>query len=296
MTILAADRVSVRIGRRELLRDVSVGVGSGEVVGLVGPNGAGKTTLVRVLAGLTRAARGTVAFRGVDVSSSGFRGANTRELAYLAQGALCHWPLTVEHVVMLGRLPHAGSLRRTGEVDRIAVEKALAETDLGHLRSRRIDTLSAGERSRVMLARALSTEPAVLLADEPIAALDPGHQLDVMTLLRHLALRGVGILVVVHDLILAARFCDRLVLLHRGCVVAEGRPDVVLTERVLADTYGVEVRLWQVDGVCGVIPWRRRPAMPSVEDRGVVRTDADVPAVCSLTDGGFQVPRPVSAA
>lgn len=257
MSLMGVERVSMRVGETYLLRDVSLSIDAGELVGLIGPNGAGKTTLLRIMAGLRRSDDGTVTLQGT-VLRRDRESAVARQLAYLAQGAVCHWPLTVERVVMLGRLPHAGDLGRIGPADRAAVETAIEETDLGHVRFRRVDSLSAGERARVMLARALSTEPRLLLADEPIAALDPGHQLDVMSSLQRLAQRRlVGVVVVLHDLGLAARFCRRLILLHHGCVMADGTPEEVLTERSLAKVYGVEARLLHDGGVRVVMPWRR---------------------------------------
>src|SRR5690606_2971714 len=171
---------------------------------------------------------GRLAWRGAPYASIGRRELATR-LGYLEQHAAVHWPLRVDTVVALGRLPHRGR-GGAGEADHAAVREAAALCGVGHLLERRVTSLSAGERMLVALARLLAGRPEAALADEPVAALDPRHQLLIMGTLRDLARkRGLGALVVLHDLGLAARFCDRLILLHEGRVAAEGVPVEVLT-------------------------------------------------------------------
>ena len=179
------------------------------------------------------------------------------KVAYLAQGGAVHWPLTVERIVALGRLPRLSAFERISEVDREATEAAMARTDVSHLRDRSVTTLSGGERARVMIARALAGEPQVLLADEPVAALDPYHQLQVMEFLAEFAEDGAAVLVVLHDLTLAARFCDRLVLIDAGRPVAEGPPEEVLSAENLRETYHVEAELGRRQGEPFVVPWSR---------------------------------------
>jgi iron complex transport system ATP-binding protein len=255
MTLLGASDVSVAFNGHKVVDRVSVTLARGELVGLIGPNGAGKTTLIRTLAGVLAPTAGTVRFDGRPIADMPRREL-ARRLAYMAQGADCHWPLTVERVVALGRLPHLAPWQRPGEDDRRAIRAALEAADMTGFAGRRATSLSAGERARALLARALAVEPAALLADEPVAALDPGHQLDLMTLLHRRARDGAAVVVVLHDLSLAARFCHRLVLLHRSRVLAEGAPETVLTAATLAEAYGIEALIGRQDGEPYVVPWR----------------------------------------
>ena len=227
-------------------------------MGVIGPNGAGKTTLLRVLANLRPPDSGRVLYDGASASQLGPT-TLARHLAYLAQGTTVHWPLTVEHLVGLGRLPYRRLWRQDTSADARAVTAALRATETETLRHRTLATLSGGERMRVLLARALAVEAAALVADEPIAALDPYHQLQVMEVLRETARRGTLVVVVLHDLTLAARFCDRLVLLDAGCVVADGAPDVVLSAANLTRVYRVTVVRDTHDCALYVVPWTRHP-------------------------------------
>ena len=264
--LLAVEGLRVALGGRPVVDGIDLDVAAGEMVGLIGPNGAGKTTLVRAAAGLLAPEAGGVAVAGRPIGEHPRR-ALARLLAYLPQGAECHWPVTVARVVALGRLPHLGPWRRPSPGDDAAIGRALAAAEVAHLAGRRVDALSAGERTRVMLARALATEPRLLLADEPVAALDPYHQLHVMELLRRRAGEGAGVLVVLHDLALAARFCDRLVLMRAGRRLAEGPPEAVLTEERLAEAYAVEATYGRRDGALYLLPWRRLDGRRAAEDR-----------------------------
>ncbi|MEP5764940.1 MAG: ABC transporter ATP-binding protein [Halieaceae bacterium] len=246
MSVLRAKDIAVSFAEVDVLRQVSLTVASGEVVGLIGPNGAGKTTLLKVMANLLAADAGSVSLNEqplADVTEM----QRSRELAYLAQGAPAHWPLQVEKVVELGRIPHRAWWQGLADDDRSAVEQAMANAEVEHLRERLVTTLSGGERTRVLLARVFATQPQIILADEPVASLDPYHQLHVMQLLRDHARAGGGVLVVLHDLNLAARFCDRLVLLHEGRLQCEGPVRNVLENPVLADAYGVQVDIAEQD-------------------------------------------------
>ncbi len=251
---IAARGLVVRFGERAALAGVDCDLVSGALVGLVGPNGAGKTTLLRVLAGLQRADAGEARYDGLGLAALG-RAALARRVAYLAQSGLSHWPLRVDHVVALGRLPHRRPFSPPSAADRAAVEAALAAAEVVALRDRPIGTQSGGERARALLARALAVEADMLLADEPIAALDPLHQLRAMALLRAAARKGAGVVAVLHDLTLATRFCDRLIVLAEGRVVADG-PPAALTDEVLAEAYGVTARRGEHDGEAFVVPWR----------------------------------------
>ena len=194
----------------------------GEMVGLIGPNGSGKTTLLRILANLRTPEAGRVRYAGRTAAEVGAREL-ARQIAYLAQGGAVHWPMRVEALVALGRLPHRRPFQGLDAADRDAIEQAMIAADVVALRGRTMGQVSGGERMRILLARALAVDAPMLLADEPIAALDPLHQLQVMELLRTTARNGRGVIVVLHDLALAARFCDRLVLLAQGGILVEGR-------------------------------------------------------------------------
>lgn len=255
-TLLEAREVGVRLERRPVLEAVSFALRAGECVGLIGPNGAGKTTLLRVLARLLAPATGRVLFAGQSLEQVPARQL-ARDLGYLAQGAPAHWPLTVETLVTLGRTPYLHWWRGAGGEDQAAVERALQMADVQHLRERRVDTLSGGERLRVLLARVFATAPRLILADEPIAALDPYHQLHIMELLREHAHRGGAVVAVLHDLNLAARFCDRLVLMDAGHIAASGSVAEVLSDRHLRQVYGIEAHVFDHAGEHFVLPLRR---------------------------------------
>ncbi|WP_456237108.1 ABC transporter ATP-binding protein [Arenibaculum pallidiluteum] len=238
-------------GGSAILSGLDLSVRPGELLGLVGPNGAGKSTLLRVLAGIEPPTAGAVLYDGARSVGGP---ALARRLAYLPQGGEVNWSVTVEDAVALGRLPHRGLDTAR---DAAAIAAAMAATGVAALKDRRIDTLSGGERMRTLLARALAVEAEILLADEPIAALDPASQLDAMALLRRLARAGTGVVAVLHDLSLAVRWCDRLVLMATGSVVAEGAPSAVLDARNLAEIFGIEALRTEWEGQPVVVPWRR---------------------------------------
>lgn len=255
--------LTVRIRGRAILSKVDIAAAPGELVGLIGPNGAGKSTLLSVLARLRAPDGGTVTYDGLPAGTVDTR-ALARRLAMLAQSGRVDWPLTVERVVALGRLPHAGRFG-TGDPgrDRAAIRRAMRAADVERLADRPVDTLSGGERTRVLVARALAVEAEMLLADEPVAALDPYHEIEVMELLAGTVRDGAGVVVVLHDLTLAGRFCDRLVLLKDGRVIASGPPGAVLTDALIAEAYGVSALLGAHEGAPFVLPWRRLPRDPT---------------------------------
>ena len=210
----------------------------GELTALVGPNGAGKTTLMRALAGLIPTTRGRIVLKDRPLHDFTSR-ERARSIAYLPQGNVFHWPLDVAAVVALGRHPHADPFAPLSGTDRAAVAHALAATQTEELAQRPVTTLSGGERARVALARVLATEADILFADEPTAALDPRHQLVVMGLLRGIARRGGAVLAILHDLALAARFCDRVVVMQQGRIVADAPPGEALDDARLAAVFGI---------------------------------------------------------
>ncbi len=223
---------------RILLNRVSLQVNAGEIVGIIGANGAGKSTLLKVLAGIKPAQSGRVLLMGQDANSQSAL-QRARLQSYLEQRPVLHWPMRVQQVVALARLQFGDGELAAGAN---AVAQALAATGMGDFSQRDFQQLSEGEKLLVNLARVLASEPRLLLADEPTAALDPAHQQRVMQLLRQRAQDGKGVLVVLHDLTLAARYCDRLLLLHEGAVIAEGSPAAVLSRANLQ-------RAFQIDAV-----------------------------------------------
>jgi iron complex transport system ATP-binding protein len=246
--MLRARALTLSLDERQLLGDVDLDCKPGEVLGLVGPNGAGKSTLLKLLAGLVAPSAGTIALGDTPLGALSAN-ARARAIAYLPQEGEIAWPIGVDALVALGRLPHGDNADEH-------VLRALGRVDGLHLRSRRADKLSAGERARVLLARAFTVEATVLLADEPAAALDPLHQLQVMAALKAEAKMGRAVLVVLHDLTLAARFCDRLALLDKGKLIAADTPALVLTEARLDKVFGIHAHAGTHDGEIFVLPWR----------------------------------------
>ncbi|WCO68258.1 heme ABC transporter ATP-binding protein [Iamia majanohamensis] len=231
--LVAAD-VEVTLGGAPVLRGVDVRAGAGEVVALVGPNGAGKSTLLGALAGDLAPSAGTVAIGGRPVDGwDGLELARTR--AVLPQQATVTFPFSVREVVEMGRAPWVA---HDGDPDGAAVvDAALRATEVGHLATRRVPSLSGGERARVAMARVLAQQTPVVLLDEPTAALDLHHQELVLDLARRRAGAGVAVVVVLHDLGLAAAHADRVVVLRDGLVVADGPPAAVLDAALLSDVY-----------------------------------------------------------
>ena len=256
MVTIACGGLSVRLGGRRVLESVSLKVAPGVLVGVIGPNGAGKSTLLRAMLGLVQPDAGGVTIDGSPIGMLP-RQELARRVAYLPQGQTIHWPLSVERLVSLGRLPHLAPMSRMADRDRAAIERALMRTDVAQFRDRVATELSGGERARVMLARALAVEARGLIVDEPLASLDPGHQIDVMALLRREAEAGALVIVVLHDLTTAARYCDRLVLLDGGTVIADGSPVEVLTAERLQSVYGISARIERGEGGLLVVPTDR---------------------------------------
>lgn len=243
--------VRVKAGEREIVAGVSLALQQGMLTGLVGPNGAGKSTMLRAIAGLVPIADGDVRLNGSSVSTwSSVKRA--RSMAYLAQDRIVGWDLTVRQIVSLGRLPHGD---RSLTADAAAVQDAMARTETLNLANRPISTISGGERGRVLLARSLAVEAEVLLADEPTAGLDPRHQLATMRLLQNEARRGTALLVVVHDLSLAARFCDHVAVMHEGRIAIAGPPDEALSLASITTSFGVLAVEGQHRGQRYVLPW-----------------------------------------
>lgn len=227
--------ISVRhlhVGMR--IADVSFSLDRGEMLGVIGPNGAGKSTLLKSLSGILDY-QGAIDFDGHELAAMSPR-KRAQGIGLLPQSGDSAWSLDVEDVVALGRLPWGD---QDAEAIRVAVERA----GVGSLLGRKVDQLSGGERARVWLARVLAGHPQLLLADEPIASLDLLYQRSVMDVLKQYANAGQGVIIAIHDLALAARYCDKLCLMHHGRVFAFGKPDAVLTEANLSEVFSIPVHV-----------------------------------------------------
>lgn len=236
---LVADRVSRAFDGRLILDGVSLAPRPGSVTGLLGPNGSGKSTLLRLLSGVLAPASGVVTLDGRPLGDWGRR-AVARRVAVVEQHADTLVELTVLDVVRLGRIPHRRAWASAGDADEDAVRTALERTGLTDRADRFWHTLSGGERQRVQIARALAQEPRELLLDEPTNHLDVQHQLELLNLIAELPVTSV---VALHDLNLAAMYCDQVVVLRQGRVVAAGPPGDTLTESLIADVYGVRAEV-----------------------------------------------------
>jgi iron complex transport system ATP-binding protein len=245
----------VSLGAVRVVCGVSTKVGRGEWVGLIGPNGAGKTTLLRALAGLVRF-EGTVALDARPLGT-GTRREVARRVALVPQSPRMPVELTVAEYVLLGRTPHIAHLGSERRSDRLAAERAIARLELRSFASRRLGTLSGGERQRATLARALAQDAPLLLLDEPTSALDLGAQQQALELVDWLRRsEALTVISAMHDLSLAGQFADRLLLLDRGRLVADGPASSVLSERSIAAHYGASVRVMREDGGIFVLPRR----------------------------------------
>ena len=244
MSALVVENLSVTIGEHKILDGVGFVLAPGEIVGLIGPNGAGKSTALRAVLGLIDAAPARISLDGRDL-----RGLCPREraklIAYVPQARDVHWPIAAHTLVALGRAPHGDAATPRGQA---AISRALKQTDAAEFAGRDVLTLSGGELARVLLARAIAVEAPVLFADEPLASLDPGHQLQVMEHLK-VAAKSSAVLIVMHDLALAARYCDRLYVIDKGRVVISGRAGEVIASPALEDVFKVRLLRGELEGI-----------------------------------------------
>lgn len=242
--MLLSENLSIMRGDRLVVDKANVAIAPGSVTAICGPNGAGKSTLLAGLAGLTAPASGTVVLKGQGIARYAPR-ERARMLGYLAQDAEAAWNVDVATLVGLGRMPWRAvpgrPPRAAAEEDRIAINEAMTAMELDRLANRPLATLSGGERARAMIARVLAGRPAYILADEPFASLDIGHARELARLLREQALKGCGLAVVMHDLALAMNIADRVIVLDRGVVVADGPPEEALSAETIARVWHTQV-------------------------------------------------------
>jgi len=243
--LISANSLSLSYNGHAVVQDFNLSIPPRTVIGLVGPNGSGKTTILRALAGLIEPRAGTALVQGKPASRLDKR-LRARKIGWVPQQESAAWPLTVSEVVRLGRVPHRGWLMPFTADDIKIVECALARADLLALKHRPVDKLSGGEFQRVLIARVLAQEPEALLLDEPTASLDINHQIQILDLIRSLVQeKGLSVVMAIHDLNLAVRYCDQLVLLNNGRQVSAGVPEEVLTPKNLRAVFGVEARLYR---------------------------------------------------
>lgn len=279
---ILAEEVWAGYGEQTVLRGINLRVACGEMVGLLGPNGSGKSTLLRVLSGVLKPLRGRIWLGGVPLTQQKARDV-ARQVAFVPQREEITFGFTAWQVVLLGRAPYVGWLGREQAMDVQAAQRAMEYTDCTMVRERVVQTLSGGERQRVVLARGLAQETPILMLDEPLTHLDVAHQIGTLDLLRQLNRKqGLTVLAALHDINLASEFCDRLVVLHQGQVVADGTPSEVITPSLLRRVFGIEawVRVNPATGRPHVLP---RLLQASPENRHDGRR---VHVVCGGGSGG----------
>lgn len=236
--LLHVNDLTIGKAPHERLSGINFSAGQGEIIGIIGPNGAGKSTLMRAISGLLAADDGEILLDGQDIGALSDR-ARAHMISYLPQYELVHWPVTVERQVALGRLPYLGAMGKMTEVDHLLVEAAIEQCQLQDLRHRPMDSLSGGERARALLARAMAVGSPILAVDEPLAALDPAYQHEMMALLSKEARSGRLVIVIIHDLNIAQLYCDRLLLLHKGQAIGCDVPRRILSPTNISMVYNM---------------------------------------------------------
>ncbi len=249
--LLRASGLRMRYGERTVFSDVDLAFRAGEMIGLIGPNGSGKTTLLRLLMGLITPAMGEVCIDGVPLARYRRRRL-ARLMTLVPQDTGFDFALSVEAIVAMGRNPHLGRFEVPGASDLALIAEAMALTGVAALAGRTIDTLSGGERQRVLIARAIAQQTPIVLLDEVTANLDLCHQLEVLDLARAMAARGCLVIAAIHDLGMASRWCDRLVLLADGALQADGPPRAVLTRAILRRFFAVDALIGEAPSGAGL--------------------------------------------
>lgn len=234
---LKIDRLYGGYGREIVLKDISFDINKGEFLGVIGPNGAGKSTLLKLMSRVLYPQKGSILFEDKDITKINLKEL-CRKAAFVPQETAVGFPFSVWEMVMMGRIPHLKRLQVETKHDHCVAQEALAMTDSLHLKEKDISRLSAGERQRVIIARALAQEPVLLFLDEPTSHLDIGHQAQILDLLKRLNRQAcLTVIMVLHDLNLAGEYCDRLILLNDGRVFKDGTPEEVLTYQNIEEVY-----------------------------------------------------------
>ena len=247
---LSCSNLSFLRGPCPVLDDISFTIDKPQFIGIIGPNGAGKTTLMRCLAGLVPANSGRVELEGQQLDSLPIE-TRSRTIALLPQDRQVHWSLTCREIVMLGRMPYRSGFARSSQKDRQIVADAMAQMDVANFAERDFHCLSGGEQARILIARMLAQQPRLMIADEPVNGLDPAHQIALMQTFRQIVTSGTTVIASLHDLSLASRWCDRLLLLNRGRLVADDAPKAVLSDENMASVFGVRMAKaqWQSEAI-----------------------------------------------
>jgi iron complex transport system ATP-binding protein len=236
-TLLKINNLSGGYHKEIIIKDISLDIKKGDFLGIIGPNGSGKTTLLRVISRALPPEKGTVTLLDKDIATMDLK-EFCRQVACVPQDTAINFSFTVLEIVLLGRIPHLKRLQLESKLDETIAEESMSMTDTAHLKEKFIDQLSAGERQRVMIAKALAQQPVLLFLDEPTSHLDIGHQIQIMDLLKKLnAQQGLTIVMVLHDLNLASQYCNRIVLFNEGGIFKEGSPEEVLTYQNIEKVY-----------------------------------------------------------
>jgi iron complex transport system ATP-binding protein len=234
---LGADRISGGYTQDDVIKGISFDLPEGGFLGIIGPNGCGKSTLLRIATGAMPLRSGSVTYRGREIRRIGSK-EFARSVSFVPQDTFINFPFTALEIVLMGRIPHLGRLETETRKDIEIAERSLEMTDTSHLRDKAVDSLSAGERQRIVIARALAQEPSLIMLDEPTSHLDIGHQVMVLDLLKRLnSEKNLSIAIVLHDLNLASEYCDRLLLLDGGRIFSQGSPEDVLTYQNIEKVY-----------------------------------------------------------
>ena len=237
--------------KKPLLENISLDFKAGEFVGLIGANGAGKSTLLQLLLGLIKQQSGLVSINGIDIHTQKRRDI-AKQLAFVPQSIELPYAFSAQQLVAMGRNPYLGPFEFETEKDKKIIHQAMHKTDIEHLKHRLVNTLSGGEKQRVIIARALAQQAATILLDEPIASLDICHQLETLQLIQSLTQSGKLAITALHDLNLAARYCDRLILIGKKptgsvqTIIADGTPEQVLTEANLAHCFSIKADICKI--------------------------------------------------
>lgn len=243
---ITAHGVSAEIDNRTIVSDCSFTLNAGQFIAIVGPNGAGKSTLLRVLAGVIPY-RGALRFAGEELAKMNLA-ARARGIAYLPQNGGVYWPMRVRDIVALGRLPFGATLQRLSPSDTILVERAMEDCNVTEFAERSAPSLSGGELSRVLLARLIASDAPIILADEPAASLDPAHQIAVMQLLERKAAEGKTVVAISHDIALAARYAERMIVMEDGRIAAADTPTALLDSGILERIFRIRFHRIAVEG------------------------------------------------